>query len=86
MRALTHKDFDKQYAKLRVGERERFKQRKNLFLANAFHPILNNHALGGGYAGYRSINVGGNLRAVFKMIDEETALFVDIDTHPNLYK
>ena len=86
MRILTHRNFDKAYMKLRDGEKNRFKERRNMFLNNPFYPMLNNHALNGKYVGCRSINIGGDLRAIFKMLNEKTALFVDVDTHPNLYK
>ena len=86
MRIFTHRNFDKAYIKLRYGEKSRFKERRNLFLVGPFHPALNNHALKGKYTGYRSINIGGDLRTIFKMLDEETAIFMDIDTHPNLYE
>ena len=86
MKIFTHGDFDKAYVKLRDGEKSRFKERRSMFLNDPFYPILNNHALKGKYVGYRSINIGGDLRAVFKMLDEETAVFMDIDTHPNLYE
>ena len=72
MRILTHRNFEKAYVKLCVEEKDRFKERINIFLNNPFYYSLNNHALKGKYSGYRSINIGGDLRAIFKMINEET--------------
>ena len=86
MRIIFHKDFLKSYGKLRLGEQKRFDKCQRIFIDDPLYQILNNHALKGKYAGYRSINIGGDLRAVFKMLDEETAVFMDIDTHPNLYE
>ena len=37
------------------------------------------------FTGYRSINITGDLRAVYKFINEEECIFVIIDTHSNLY-
>ncbi|OGL87493.1 hypothetical protein A3I40_02325 [Candidatus Uhrbacteria bacterium RIFCSPLOWO2_02_FULL_48_12] len=86
MNIVLHKDFIKAYKKLRSAQREKFKERRNLFLENPFHPILHNHSLQGRFYGYRSINVAGDLRVIYKMISEDTCLFVTIDTHSNLYQ
>ena len=85
MKILFHKNFRKIYKKLGVGARKKFKERRDLFLQNPFHPLLNNHALKGKYEGYRSINVGGDLRAIYKELKKNLALFANIDTHSNLY-
>lgn len=86
MRIIIHRNFKTQYNKLRAGERRRFRERRNLFLKNSFHPLLNNHALHGEYRGYRSINVGGDLRVIYEEIDSYTIQFILIDTHSNLYE
>jgi addiction module RelE/StbE family toxin len=83
---IYHSKFKKKYSKLRTNEKQKFKERRNLFLVNPFDPILNNHALNGKYLGYRSINIGGDLRAVFKMLKQNLSIFADLDTHSNLYK
>ena len=81
-----HLKFKKKYGKLRKNEKDRFKERRNIFLSDPFHPILGNHALKGKYDGYRSINIGGDLRAVFRIIRDDAVLFADLDTHSNLYE
>ena len=48
--------------------------------------MLNNHPLRGEHRGYRSINVGGDLRVIYEEIDHSTAQFILIDTHSNLYE
>lgn len=85
MRVVFHRNFEKQYKKLRAGEKERFKKQRNIFLRNPFDPALNNHPLQGKYKGYRSISVGGDLRVVYKLLGKEKAYFVAIDTHSKLY-
>ena len=80
------KSFDKAYARHPKGVQEKFKERRNLFLENQFHPLLENHDLNHPYEGHRSINVTGNYRAIFKMITADFAYFIKIDTHPNLYR
>lgn len=79
-----HKNFSKRYKKLSQSQKNKFKERRNLFLQDEFNPILNNHALTGKYKGYRSINVTGDIRVVFKR-EDESVVFVKIDAHSNLY-
>lgn len=86
MKIVVSRNFEKKYQKLRDSEKEKFKKRRNTFLINQFDPILNNHALKGKYQGYRSINITGDLRVLYELLDEDTAHFILIDTHSNLYK
>lgn len=84
MRILYHKNFLKNFKKLPPQTKEKFKQRQLLFEKDEFDPILNNHALKGRWFGYRSINVTGDMRAVFKK-DNKTVIFAAIDLHSKLY-
>ncbi|OGE86340.1 MAG: hypothetical protein A3J48_02475 [Candidatus Doudnabacteria bacterium RIFCSPHIGHO2_02_FULL_46_11] len=86
MKIIFHKNFEKNYARLTSAQKEKFKNRKNIFLSNQFDPILRNHALSGRYEGYRSISITGDLRVIYMLINETTAFFVDIDSHSNLYR
>ena len=81
----AHKNFKKGYKKLSQSQKNKFKERRNLFLQDEFNPILNNHALTGEYKGYRSINVTGDIRVVFKR-EDDSVTFIKIDSHSNLYK
>ena len=85
MKIRFHKNFEKQYKKLNKKEKKRVQERLFLFLENPFHPILGNHPLKGKFTGYRSINITGDLRAIYKFINEQKSIFVIIDTHSNLY-
>lgn len=80
----VHKNFSKGYKRLSQSQKNKFKERRNLFLRDEFNPVLNNHALSGKYKGYRSINVTGDIRVVFKR-EDDTVVFVKIDSHSNLY-
>ena len=82
---LFHRSFKKKYRKLREGERRRCDSRLKIFENNSFHSILNNHSLSGEYEGSWSINIGGDLRAIYKYEIPDTIIFVDIDTHHNLF-
>ena len=79
-----HKNFTKKYKRLSTKQKTKFEERLILFESDEFHPVLNNHALAGKYKGYRSINIAGDLRAVFMRAKKEI-IFVAIDSHSNLY-
>lgn len=85
MKIFLGKGFKKSYRRLREKEKEKFKERLGLFMNNHFDPTLNNHALSGKYNHYRSINITGDLRALYYS-SNSTAVFVVIDTHSNLYE
>ncbi len=82
---VFHKDFKKSYKKSHKKLRKQFDDRLRIFKQDEFNEILNNHALKGKWLGYRSINVTGNVRAIFKR-ETDSALFVAIDSHSNLYR
>ncbi len=85
MNIFLHRDFKKRYCQLRSSEQERFKKRRNIFLKNPFDPVLNNHHLKGKYEGCRSINIGGDLRAIYRLLEKNVALFITLGTHDELY-
>lgn len=80
-----HKDFTKAFKKLSPKIKKKFQDRLILFEKEQFNPILNNHALTGKYQGYRSINVSGNIRAIYINSSEEDVVFVKIGSHNKLY-
>lgn len=59
-------------------------KRIRLFSSNPFHPLLNNHPLGGEYEGCRSINITGDYRALFYP-KGQGIVFTRIGTHNELY-
>lgn len=79
-----HKDFIKAFKKSSPKIKKKFQDRLILFEKDSFNPILNNHALSGEYEGYRSINIGGDLRAIFRKNSEEV-LFIAVGSHSKLY-
>ena len=80
-----HRNFEKQYKKLKVSEKKKAQKRLLLFLQNPYHPVLNNHPLKGKYLDYRSFNITGNLRAIYKLISDIEVVFIAVDSHSNLY-
>lgn len=85
MKLTFHLQFQKHCKKLNNKQRLRASKRLHLFLDDPFNPILNNHALKGKYLDYRSINITGDLRAIYKSVSETECIFVALDTHSNLY-
>lgn len=85
MKYSFSRKFSKQYTKAPLNIKSSFDRRLLLFYENQFHPLLNNHALAGKYIGYRSINVTGDWRAIFREIGKELIYFDLLDKHSNLY-
>ncbi len=81
-----HRSFKKHYKKIPLNIRRQFDERLRLFEQDPYHATLNNHALSGERLGQWSINVTGDWRAVYFFKDSTTVIFIDINTHSNLYK
>ena len=80
------KTFKKQYEKIPKEIREVFKEKMTIFLENEFSAILRNHKLHGEYSDFRSINITGDYRLVYKKESETVILLIAIGTHAKLYK
>lgn len=85
MQIIFHKNFKKGYKKLPTKIRQKFKERLKLFVNDPYSPILNNHALHGKWQDFRSINITGDIRAIYKPLSGQSVEFVLIDSHSNLY-
>lgn len=83
---LEHKSFQKKVAKLSPRIQKQLKSKLHSFFGDPMSPMLNNHALHGDFVGCRSINITGDLRLIYKIIDDTTILFIDVGTHSNLYQ
>ncbi len=75
----------KQYKKLDPKIKDSLSQRLKLFEQDRYQPILSNHKLAGDLKGYRSINITGDYRLIYKEIDEATVYLVAIGSHSQLY-
>ncbi len=78
--------FRKQYKKLSQKTQTQVDARLLLFVEESYHPQLQNHKLHGEYANYRSLNVSGDLRVVYRMVDDEAVLLFALGTHSELYE
>jgi len=87
MKVQFHKDFHKRVGLLKPAQKQRLVKALQLFQNQPHHPSLRNHSLTGEWTGYRSISFGGDCRAHFELIDNNTvAFFVVCGTHSQLYK
>ena len=77
--------FQKQYKKLPRPIQDKFTERLELFVADPTHPVLRVHPLQGAHAGYWSMNVTGDVRALYRHDGEDIILFALIGTHSELY-
>ena len=85
MRIEFHRLFKGRYKKVSWKVRRQFDERLVLFEQMLYHSLLNNHPLTGDRRGQWSINVTGNWRAIYIWIHNDTVVFLDLDTHSNLY-
>ena len=80
------KKFIKKYHRFPKKLKDRTDARMRIFLLDRYSKVLNNHELSGKYKKYRSINITGDVRAIYEIIDEGNAVFINIGTHSELYK
>lgn len=85
MNIQTTKTFDKQYSKLKPNVKSQFKKRITTFSVNPFDVMLRNHALKGKYLGYRSIDIIGDVRALYTVKGDTVVIFGFIGSHSQLY-
>ena len=81
MHFIYSPQFRKQYKKLSQKTQTQLDARLILLVEEPYHPQLQNHKLHGEYAGYRSINVSGDLRVVYRAIGNEAIILFAIGTH-----
>lgn len=86
---MTHIDFTKkfwkQYYKLPKKSQTQFDARLRLFILDQSNPRLRIHLLKAHYAGYWSMDVNGDVRALFRRDGDRVIIFAFIGTHSQLY-
>ena len=87
MEIIFTKRFKKHYNLAPQQIKKGFEERLEVFLKDRYAPIFNNHGLKGELRNYRSINISGDYRAIFKESKQgEIAVFVLLGKHSELYK
>jgi len=77
--------FVKQLAKQPPKVQQATYLRIRLFADDPFDPLLRNHPLQGKLKGLYSINITGDVRAIYEVIGDEAYLYQMIGTHSQLY-
>lgn len=85
MEIIFHRTFRQQYKKVSLKGREQFQERLQLWLENPTHPSLRMHPLKGRYAGYWSMNINGDIRALYREEGNTIIIFAFIGTHSQTY-
>ena len=77
--------FKKQYKKLPKLYQDQFSEKLELFLIDPTAPQLRIHPLKGKFAGYWSMNINGDIRALYTVRGDEIIIFALIGSHSQLY-
>ncbi len=86
MNVVFHKTFQKMFKKLPTKVQEKVGVRIELFVNDPLNGQLRNHSINVPYKDSRSIDITGDYRAIYKLVDKETALFTHVGTHNQLYR
>lgn len=80
------KSFKKEFRKHSKIVQDRFWERLALLQTDFYSVQLNVHALKGEYKDFLSMNVTGDFRAIFELVDQKAIYFYRINTHSQLYR
>ena len=86
MNVVFHRRFDKMASKLSPMIKVKMTERITLFSKDPLAYELRNHALNTPYGGSYSIDITGDYRAVYHLVDDHTAMFTHIGSHSQLYR
>lgn len=82
--SFTNK-FKKQLKKIPQSAQISFEERVRLFVVDPTNRVLRVHPLKGKYVGYWSMNVTGDIRALYRRDGDTVIIFALIGTHSSLY-
>ena len=77
--------FKKQYKKLPAKFQIQFEDRLRIFVLDPVDIRLRLHPLKGKYAGYWSMDINGDIRALYRRDRDRIIIFGFIGTHSQLY-
>ena len=86
MKVKFQKSFTGQFKKLSETKKRLATETIELFTEDHMSDSLRNHPLKDKWANYRSITANDDLRLHYRVIDKDTALFVAVGTHYELYR
>ena len=79
------KNFEKQLIKQPTQVKNQFYNRIELLKYNPLDPILKNYSLKGRYSIYKSIDITGDIRALYYEKGDTLIIFALIGSHSQLY-
>lgn len=85
MQYILSKQFEKSFTKLPKKVKTKAIEQLKVFIVDPMDVQLNNHSLSGKWRNYRSINISGDIRALYTKVDDDIVRFVDIGSHSELY-
>lgn len=80
------KDFRKQFAKQPKKVQRQFDIRYDIWYEDPANPILRVHRLKGKLGRYYSMDVTGDVRALYEIVGETVFIYDMIGTHSQFYK
>ena len=87
MRIVYKKKFAKTLNKCPQKIKNQVLEKIKLFQNDSNNRILNNHSLSGKLNNFRSININGDLRAIFVYCsNDDLVIFYFLGTHSELYR
>ena len=84
MQYILSKRFEKDFSKLPSTIKNKTIETLEKFVENPQNPSLRNHSLSGKWKSHFSINVTGDTRAIYFVIEEDVVRFVAIGSHSEL--
>ena len=85
MRFSEHRVFERQYKKLSNELQKKVGERLALLIVDERNPLLNDHKLNPPFEGYRSINISGDYRLVYKKLAPDGCFLRAVGTHHQLF-
>lgn len=85
MQYILSKGFEKDYTKLPKRTKTHAIAALTLFVENPENPMLRVHSLKGKWAGHFSVDVTGDTRAIYFVVEKDLVRFVAIGSHSQLY-
>jgi addiction module RelE/StbE family toxin len=85
MRYILTKRFEKDFVKLPKRVKEQVIAALVLFVENPRHSSLRVHPLKGKWVGHYSIDITGDMRAVYFIVERDLVRFVAVGSHSQLY-
>ncbi len=77
--------FKKRYKKYSHKFQSKVDERVVIFIENPLNDLLNNHKLKGKFKGCCSINITGDIRAIYEEVGKDIYFFIELGTHSELY-